>query len=548
MKILAYLLLFSAHYFSVLILWLNSQLESLFLSANAPKSMRVLLVIWLTAGIGFVGANPEKQADKLPPGYGLQDVNEKVYADNCAACHGHNFAGGPLGVSLLHSPLVHGNELEQVIVSIRDGFPEQGMPAWKDVQSESQIRRLAMLILERQAGFTYDSVDPLGEVFVAPGSIQETEHHRFILESVTGDLQHPFSIAPLPDGRILYTEKSVGLSLLSADGKTKTLIKGTPRVYDTNTLRGGALIGSGWMQEVALHPKFGKNGWIYLSYGDRCSDCNALSKSTGKPVTMLVIVRGKIENNRWVDEQTLWRADIDHYRTGHNQALGARLSFDNKGHLFFSMGGLSGEEGIQDLNKPYGKIFRIDDDGGIPKSNPFIDKADAIPSIWSYGHRNPQGLDYNTKTRSLWSTEHGPRGGDELNLIEPANNYGWPMVSYGIWYDGKPISFAKKLGIQFDPSELTYPAAHWTPSPGISSLVFYDGKRFPKWKNDLLVSTMRKQRLMRLVIEQGKVVSEEVILDQLGRFRDIEVGPNGDIYLLIEQFYGSHIVRMREVD
>lgn len=496
----------------------------------------------LISGSAFAKENPAGKDE--PRGYGLQDINEKVYAENCAACHADNFAGGPLGVSLLQAPLKHGNELEEIIASITNGYPDKGMPAWKDTQSASQIIRLAMLILERQAGFTYDSVDPLGEPLVMPKEVQSSELHSFRLTTVAADLQHPYSIAPLPDGRILYTEKSVGLSILSANSQQKILIKGTPRVYDTNTLRGGALIGSGWIQEVALHPKYTKNGWIYLSFGDRCSDCNEASESSGKPVSMTTLVRGRIKDDRWIDEQTIWRADTEFYQPGHNQALGARIAFDKKGHVFLSIGGLSGEKGIQNLATPVGKIHRFLYDGRIPADNPYVNKSGAIPSIWSYGHRNPQGLAFDKKSHTLWSTEHGPRGGDELNFIEAGNNYGWPLVSYGMWYDGNPINFAEQLGLEFDPKDLTYPIRQWTPSPGISSIVFYDGKQFPQWKHNLFVSTLRKQQLLRLEIENGKVVHEEVLLDKMDRFRDIEVGADGNLYLLIEQFYGSHIVKL----
>ncbi len=473
-----------------------------------------------------------------------QDAIEKLYMQECAACHGDKLEGGALGSTLIRPELKHGNRLEELIESIAEGFPDQGMPGWRRTLDDSQIQRLAMLILELQAGFTYDGVDPLGVPLEVPIAVQSSEHHRFRLKSVAEGLRHPFSIAALPDGRILYTEKSVGLSILSADGREKTLIKGTPRAYDDNTFRGAALIGSGWLLEVALHPDYEKNGWIYLSYGDRCSDCNVMSKSTGKPVTMTTLVRGRIEGGRWLDEQLIWRADTDHYLTGHNQALGARVAFDDKGHVFFSVGGISQEKGIQDLDRPYGKIHRVFDNGRIPPDNPFVGVPGSIRSVWSLGHRNPQGLAFDKETGTLWETEHGPRGGDELNQILPGHNYGWPMVSFGMWYDGKPINFAEQLGLEYDPKDLTYPVEHWTPSPGISSAVFYDADQFPMWTGNLFVSTLRKKRLLRLEIENGKVIHEEVLLDDVGRLRDIEVGPDGDLILLIEQFHGSHIVRL----
>lgn len=367
------------------------------------------------------------------------------------------------------------------------------MPAWQESLTTSQIRRLAMLILELQAGFTYDSVDPLGQPLQLSDHIYRSEKHSFQLQFVADKLQHPFAIAALPDGRILYTEKSVGLSVLSPDASIKTLIQDTPRVYNDNTFRGSALIGSGWVQDVALHPDYAENSWIYLSYGDRCSDCNALSKTSGKPVTMTALVRGRIEGDRWLDEQLIWRADTEYYLTGHNQALGARITFDHSGHVYLSVGGISQEAGIQDLNKPYGKIHRVFDNGRIPPDNPFVNMPGALASTWSLGHRNPQGLFFDDASGILWESEHGPRGGDELNRIEPGKNYGWPMVSYGMWYDGNSINFAEKLGLEYDPDKLTYPVHQWTPSPGISNLMIYRGDQFPRWNNSLFVATLRQE-------------------------------------------------------
>lgn len=506
-----------------------------------PSKQQLIVALFAALISTMVVAEPAGEEDS--EGWALgKDINLEVYVRDCAACHGEQFQGGALGPNLLQAPLKRGNELEDIVNSITQGFPDQGMPAWNKVHDESQIRRIAMLILEQQAGFTYTGVDPFGEPLLIPTAPISSEHYQFKLKSVAQDLQHPFSIAPLPDGRILYTEKSVGLSILSTDG-SKQLVEGTPRVYDDNIFYGAQLIGTGWIQEVALHPDYQRNGWIYLSYGDRCSDCNELSKTSGQPVSMLQVVRGRIEDNRWLDEQTIWRADTAHYRTENNQGLGARMAFDHKNHLYFTVAALNGEV-AQQLDNPYGKIMRLEDDGRIPKDNPYTNISGAMKSIWSRGHRNPQGLDFDERNKNLWSTEHGPRGGDELNLIEPGGNYGWPMVSYGMWYDGTPVNFAEQWNIQYDPDELIYPIRHWTPSPGISSIAFYRGKPFSDWNGNLLVMSMRKMQLRRLEIKGEEVIHEEVLLDGLGRFRDVEVGADGNLYLLIEEYHGSHIVKM----
>lgn len=513
------------------------------MTSLALRSPAIPIVIALIA-IAVACATEPTPNQATSAAWGNSDAMAALYKSECAACHGNRLEGGALGPSLIKPPLVHGTSLEEIQRSITTGFPEKKMPAWKDVLSPSQIERLAMLILELQAGFTYDGVDPLGVPLQVPAEAIPNELYSLKLESLAGDLHFPFSIAPLPDGRVLVTEKSRGLTIVAPDGSRSGPILDTPPVYDENTYRGAALIGSGWMLEVALHPRYAEEGWVYLSYGDRCSDCNELSRSTGEPVTMLKIVRGRIRDGRWTDQEEIWHANVGTYLTGHNQAAGGRLTFDREGYLYFSVGGLSQESGIQDLDKPYGKIYRLHDDGRIPTDNPFVDVPGALPAIWSFGHRNPQGLDFDQATGLLWETEHGPRGGDELNLIASGKNYGWPMVSFGMWYDGQPIRFAEELKLEYDPAELTVPVTHWTPSPGISSLTSYRGKLFPEWTGNLLVSSLRKMNVVRLEMDGSEIVSSETLLEGLGRMRDIEVGPGGEIFLLVEQFHGSHLLKL----
>lgn len=326
------------------------------------------------------------------------------------------------------------------------------------------------------------------------------------------------------------------------------MISGTPKTSDEAYEAPGIFLkyGSGWMLDVAPHPDYGDNGWIYLTYGDRCAQCNPASRLTGAAVSMLKLIRGRIANGAWVDEETIWEADSTTYTPFPDMTLGGRIAFDGAGHLFFTLGmkGLNEYDGIQDLNKPSGKIHRINDDGSIPEDNPYLNTPEAWPSIWTYGHRSPQGLEYNPRTRQLWSTEMGPRGGDEVNLIQPGKNYGWPLYSKGLDYDGTPVEYGKELGIELDLSTIVQTKYDLTPSPAVSSFVIHDGSTFPEWKDNLIVGSLKATELYRFVVDGDNIVHKETLLNNFARIRDIEHGPDGAIYLLLEHADGGQIVRM----
>jgi glucose/arabinose dehydrogenase len=384
---------------------------------------------------------------------------------------------------------------------------------------------------------------------VIPEGVIESEVHDFRIETVASGLDRlPFSIAPLPDGRILLTEKTRGLSIISADGEQSELIRGTPRAYDDGFQVPGILLvyGMGYLMDVAPHPDYADNGWIYLHYGDRCNDCNASSRESGRPVSMNKLVRGRIENGEWVDEQTIWSADIETYTMMPDMAAGGRIAFDDAGHVFISVGikGLGEHVGVQDLGLPYGKIHRMNDDGSIPADNPFMDVAGAMPTIWTYGHRSPQGLEFDTYTGQLWGTEMGQRGGDEVNLLLRGRNYGWPLYSKGLKYDGTPVEYGKDLGIEFDLQDIEQPVVDLTPSPAVSSFVFYEGSAFPEWRRNMIVGTLKATELYRMVVEDDRVVHTEVLLEGFGRIRDVANGPDGAVYLLLEHASGGQIVRL----
>ena len=467
-----------------------------------------------------------------------------AYDENCSVCHGENLEGAAQGTPLVGVALQYGDSLGEVTASIADGFPAQGMPGWSEILPETEIHKLAIYISERRANL--DRRDLRRDMpLTVPGGTVASALHDFRIETfATGLDPLPFSIAPLPDGRLLLAEKRRGLRIVSADGVFSPYIEGTPTAYADNS--GGRFSnpqrGTGWMLDVATHPDYARNGWIYLQFGDRCDDCNAV----GGAVSMNRLVRARIEDGRWVDEETLWRTAVENYTYRADMSAGGRICFDDAGHVYISIGfkGPAKHLGIQDLGEPYGKIHRVHDDGTIPADNPFVDVAGALPTIWTYGHRSPQGLEFNRRTGQLWSTEMGPRGGDEINLLLPGRNYGWPLYSKGVDYDGTPVEYGKELGITFDLEDIEQPVVDLTPSPAVSSFVFYDGDAFPAWRNHLLVGSLRATDLYRVEVDGDRLVRKETLIADLARIRDVEVGPDGLVYLLLEHASGGLIVRL----
>ena len=476
------------------------------------------------------------------------DPFAQVYDANCTVCHGSNLEGAAQGPPLAGVALVHGASIDEISKSIAEGYPARGMPAFSQTLSEAQIKGLSIFVSEKRLDRSMTDFKVHAPLVIPEGLI-ESEHHAFRIETVATGLDPlPYSIAPLPDGRILLTEKMRGLSLITKHGTQSELIQGTPKAYDDSFTAPGVWLkfGVGWLLDVALHPNYQENGWIYLSHGDRCSDCNAMSRLGRGDVSMNVLVRGRIKDGRWIDEETIWRADIETYAPTPDIVAGGRISFDDDGHVFLSVGikGPTNYWGVQDLSLPYGKIHRIHDDGGIPADNPFVDVPGALKTTWTYGHRSPQGLEFNHQTGQLWGTEMGPRGGDEVNLLLPGKNYGWPLYSKGMDYDGTPVEYGKQLGIEFDLADIEQPVVDLTPSPAVSSFIFYEGSAFPAWRHNMIVGTLKATELYRMVLDGDAVVHTEILLQDLARIRDIETGPDGAIYLLLEHTSGGQIVRL----
>ena len=470
-------------------------------------------------------------------GQGRPQAFERLYRQHCAVCHGDRFQGTAQGNPLVGAPLVRGEGVEAIAKSIAEGATDLGMPAWSETLGEAQIRSLAILIAEERANATFADFRMAPPLELPDGVIQ-TERHGYRLTKVIGDLEPlPYAIAPLPNGRILLTEKMRGLTVVSADGTQSELVTGAP-VGNRQAFRMGPLqYGLGWILDVATHPDYAENGWIYLSFGDRCTDCGF------RPESMVKLIRGRLKDGAWVDEETVYQADPEHYNTATDMAAGGRIAFDRAGHVFLSLGMKGGYEGIQDLGVPHGKIHRLHDDGRIPEDNPFAGTPGKLASIWTYGHRSVHGLEVDLRTGELWGTEMGPRGGDEINLLQPGENYGWPLTSKGVHYNGRPVDGAG-LGVEFDPADLVEPVVDFTPSVAVSSFVFYEGEAFPAWRGHMLVGSLKGSDLYRFRMQDGAVAERETVIEDLARIRDIEVGPGGRIFILLEHEGGSLIVRM----
>ncbi len=469
------------------------------------------------------------------------------YDANCASCHGFDLEGTEQGTPLL-GPMQHGSTVAGLMRDIATGAPDAHLPAFGQLLDPLEIKGIAIYIAERRVDqrFTDFRVHTPVEV---PRDTIHSEEHDFRIEVVTAGLHaKPYSVAPLPDGSFIVTEKTQGVRLVSASGEVSEFVEGAPVGYDDGIDLYGLDIGIGHLMDVALHPDYAENGWVYIHYGHRCKDCNEAARNSVLPVSMNRVIRGRIRDGAWVDEEIVWEADVSFYSSMPDTAAGGRLAFDLDGYLYMTVGlkGLSNFEGPQDMGSPYGKTLRLQDDGVIPSDNPFIGVAGVLPEIWTYGHRSPQGLAFNRLTGDLWGTEHGPRGGDEVNVLRPGRNYGWPLYSLGMDYDFTAVEYGNELNIEFDvnDNDIEQPVFDLTPSPAVSNLHFYEGDRFPEWTHDLFVGSLKATDLYRMVVRDKQVVHMETVITDLGRIRDIETGPDGLLYLLLEGPAGGLLVRL----
>ena len=455
---------------------------------------------------------------------------DEIYKQLCSACHGVNLEGGQ-GPSLVDGVWKHGASDEEIFRTIEKGNLQLGMTPWEGILTGDQIRSTVIFLREKEREAEVKGIDfPKPK----PGEVIKTQHEDYTIEIVVEEgLEFPWAIGFLPDGSALVTERPGNLRIIEADGTLNPdPVEGLPGVMSH---------GQGGLLEVAAHPNYSENGWIYLGfadgwYGEETKDNRGRTRRPAHALT--AVVRGKIEDGKWVDQEWIYRASSRFYG-GSGVHFGTRFVFDD-GYLFFVVGERGGNEEAQDLSRPNGKIFRLHDDGRVPKDNPFSDTDNALPGIWSYGHRNPQGLTQDPRDGELYSTEHGPRGGDELNIIGKGRNYGWPVITYGMNYNGTPItSETHKDGME-------QPITYWVPSIAVCGLDFYNGSKFSNWKNDLFVGALKQKEVRRLRIENQKVVEQEIILKDLGRVRDVATGPDGFVYVILNDPHS--IIRLMPAD
>ena len=479
------------------------------------------------------------------------DIYVPQFASHCAGCHGADLQGTDTGPALVGTPLRGGDLIDDLQHSIKTAHLDFAPHDFSDELSDVDIKGLAIYVGERRLGQRFAEFQ-FDRAINAPAEVQDSEVHNFRLEPfATGLAPLVFSIHPLPDGSMLLTEKERGLSLISADGQQSDLLEGTPQTGSSVDIL-GIQYGSGWLLDVATHPNYQENGWVYLHYTHLCGDACG---SSLMDASMNRIDRGRIRDGRWTDVETIWQAPAEFYVATPDTGAGGRIAFDDAGHLYFSVG-IKSADGTsdvtaQDLAQPYGKIHRVNDDGSIPLDNPFATAnvnttgtAPPMPSIWTYGHRSPQGLEWHPVRQRAWNSEMGPRGGDELNELLPGRNYGWPYFSRGLEYSGTEVERHKLKGTEFAVSDVEQTLVDITPSPAISSFVVYSGAGFPRWQNNVLIGSLKGNSLYRMVFEGRELTHRETLIKDLARIRDIEVGYDGLVYLLLETKTGSSVLRM----
>ncbi|MGB3435364.1 PQQ-dependent sugar dehydrogenase [Achromobacter sp.] len=333
--------------------------------------------------------------------------------------------------------------------------------------------------------------------------------------AVVGGLNHPWAMAFLPEGGVLITERPGNLRLLRIPGGLSKPLAGVPKV---------AAQGQGGLLDVALSPDFAQDRYVYLSYAEADGSKSGTAVGRGR----LSADGTALEGFRVLFRQEPKLSSGLHY--------GSRLVFDGKGYLYISLGENNQRPTAQDLDKLQGKVVRLKTDGSVPPDNPFVGQAGARPEIWSYGHRNPQGMALNPWTGQLWENEHGPRGGDEINLVQRGKNYGWPLATHGINYSGQPIPEAKGA----DLPGMEAPLYWWPKSPAISGMAFYNADRFPAWRNSVFIGALANQNLIRLTLDGDRVTAQEWLLtDRKQRIRDVRLGPDGYVYVLTDASPGE---------
>ncbi|WP_262378736.1 PQQ-dependent sugar dehydrogenase [Luteimonas viscosa] len=375
--------------------------------------------------------------------------------------------------------------------------------------------------IERDPDSGQDIVSTPRSLVDAPVEVLQGEHGGYAVRVLAEGFVHPWSLALLPDGSMLVTERPGRLRRIGADGTISAPLDGVPPVF---------VQGQSGLLDVVPSPSFADDRLVYLSYGEP----NWRGNKAGTAVA-----RGRLGEHGLEDVEVLFRQEP---KLSHGTHIGSRIAFDAHGMLFVSAGDNRVADKAQLLDHLQGKLVRLHPDGGIPADNPFVAREGARPEIWSYGHRNIQGLALHPETGALWSHEHGPMGGDEINLPQAGANYGWPLATHGLDYSGQPVPGA--LGSAAEGTQA--PAHYWPKSPAVSGMAFYAGDAFPQWQGNLLAGALVGKALIRLQLDGERVVHEERLLPGRERIRDVRVGPDGLVYLLTDSTDGR-LLRLEPV-
>ncbi len=446
--------------------------------------------------------DPELLEEEMDPGNENVDLGNTAltYRNHCGGCHGQDLA------SFVERDWTYGNSVEDIIESITDGYSSNGMPAYGSSLSAQEIEDLTNYILGEIDGKTKAMLE---EENPNLSGLISSDDLTFRLETITDEIPGiPWGIDQLPNGEILVTERGGGLFLVRNDQQL-TEVTGVPTV---------ASQGQGGLLDVLIHPDFENNTFVYLSYS-RINPNNSSERTTA-------VARARLEGNNLVDVENIFTA-LPYLNSGHH--YGSRLVFDNNGYLYVSVGDRGYRDVYpQELDNAIGKIHRIHDDGQIPTDNPFYNTSGAVNSIFTYGTRNPQGMSLHPETGVVWEGEHGPQGGDEINILEAGNNNGWPVISYGINYDGTTFTDLTEL------DGMEQPVHYWTPSIAPCGMTFVSSDFYGNWKNDLFVSSLKFEYLHRLKMNGNEVVGHETLLDGIGRVRDAQMGIDGYLYIVVE--------------
>lgn len=429
---------------------------------------------------------------------------DALYQQHCAQCHGANLQGGNAR-SMVDGVWQFGDSAGYISRNIKNGITHLGMPAFGKTLTDRETKELSRYLLEAQ--------NRAGAVKPPPPRQLQTLDYEIKVEVWVDGLEIPWSVAPISADSALITERPGRLRIVRDGQLLPEPVRGLPPILAE---------GQGGLLDVALDPDYAAQPWVYLAY----SHGLPVRSGESRAPAMTRIVRGRIRDHSWVDQAVLFEAHPDTYGTARVH-FGSRIVFDPGGHLYFSIGDRGQGEQAQNPARPNGKIHRIHRDGSIPTDNPFADQPDALPSLYSIGHRNPQGVSVHPVTGAVWASEHGPMGGDELNCIRARANYGWPEITYGLNYNGSPVSdVVRRDGME-------QPIWYWKPSTAVCGMEFYQGDLFPRWNNKLLVGSLKYEDVRVLDVEEDRVMHEEVILKNAGRVRDVTCGPDGAVYIVL---------------